>query len=106
VLKNLLSNAIKYSPQGGSIMVRGEALPGCVQVSVQDRGIGMSPDQQTHLFEKFYRANASNTAIGGTGLGLAICKLIVELHGGRIGADSEYGAGSTFFFTLPISSQT
>ncbi len=107
VVKNLLSNAVKYSPHGGtvSIYVRNES--DCLTVTVQDHGIGMTPQQQAHLFEKFYRADASNTAIRGTGLGLAISKLIVELHGGHIWAESEYGAGTTVSFTLPLNhSQT
>jgi PAS domain S-box-containing protein len=101
VLKNLLSNAIKYSPQGGTITITAQGLPGYVKVGISDQGLGMTPEQQVHLFEKFYRADASNTAIGGTGLGLAICKLIIELHGGKIWAESDYGSGSTFYFTVP-----
>lgn len=101
VLKNLISNAIKYSPQGGTITISAQALPGQIKVGISDQGFGMTPEQQVHLFEKFYRADASNTAIGGTGLGLAICKLIIELHGGKIWAESEYGSGSTFYFTVP-----
>lgn len=102
VVKNLVSNAVKYSPNGGPITIRGACTPGFLQISVQDSGIGITREQQSHLFEKFYRADASNTAIGGTGLGLAISKLIIELHGGKIWAESEYQHGSTFFFTLPL----
>ncbi len=105
VLQNLLSNAIKYSPQGGIVTIRGQVTPDFIKVSVQDEGIGMTPEQQAHLFERFYRADASNTAIGGTGLGLAISKLIVELHGGQMWAESQAGIGSTFHFTLPRSAQ-
>jgi signal transduction histidine kinase len=103
VVKNLLSNAIKYSPDGGPIVVRTEAKGSQVEISVQDHGIGMTPEQQRHLFEEFYRANASNTAIGGTGLGLAICKKIVELHNGTICAESKTQVGSVFRFTLPVA---
>lgn len=103
VLQNLLSNAVKYSPDGGTITVRGQVTPGFLQISVADQGIGMTPQQQLHLFERFYRADASNTTISGTGLGLAISKLIVELHGGRIWAHSEYGIGTTMYFTLPLA---
>ncbi|MHB8628438.1 MAG: sensor histidine kinase [Aggregatilineales bacterium] len=102
VLQNLLSNAIKYSPKGGTITVRTQLIPNYLQVSVQDQGIGMTAQQQAHLFERFYRADASNTTISGTGLGLAICKLIIELHGGQIWAESEYGIGTTVYFTLPL----
>ncbi len=103
VIKNLISNAIKYSPEGTPILVRGEADEDSVRISVKDQGVGLTREQQAHLFEKFYRADASNTAINGTGLGLAICKLIVELHGGQIWAQSEYGYGSTFYFELPLT---
>jgi PAS domain S-box-containing protein len=105
VLKNLLNNAIKYSPHGGPIKVRLNGGTDRVQISVTDQGIGMTEEQASHLFEKFFRADASNTAIGGTGLGLAICKLIIELHGGALWAESRYGEGSTFFFTLPADAQ-
>lgn len=105
VCKNLLSNAIKYSPAGGLITIRARPVPGYLQVSVSDQGIGITPEQQAHLFEKFYRADTSNTGTSGTGLGLTICKLIVELHGGRIWVDSEYGVGSTFHFTLPLGEE-
>lgn len=101
--KNLLSNAIKYSPTGSTITIRLNILPDSLQVSIQDQGIGLTPEQQAHLFEKFYRADASNTAVGGTGLGLAICQLIIELHGGKIWVESERGAGSTFHFMLPLT---
>jgi signal transduction histidine kinase len=103
VFQNLLSNAIKFSPSGGAVTIHGQLIAGFVQISVRDRGIGMTAQQQLHLFERFYRADASNTTISGTGLGLAICKLIVELHGGQIWAESEPGVGTTINFTLPTS---
>jgi PAS domain S-box-containing protein len=103
VARNLLSNAVKYSPQGGPITIRGRVVPDYLEISIEDKGIGITPEQLAHLFEKFYRADASNTAIGGTGLGLAISKLIIELHGGRIWVESQYGIGSTFYFTLPLA---
>jgi len=103
VVKNLLSNAVKFSPKGGTITIRSQVIPGHLEISVQDEGIGMTPEQQVHLFEKFYRADASNTSISGTGLGLAVSKLIVELHGGETWAESEYGVGSTFYVKLPLA---
>jgi PAS domain S-box-containing protein len=103
VIKNLLSNAVKYSAQGSVITVDSAVIDGQVRVGIRDQGIGMTPEQLAHLFEKFYRADASNMAVGGTGLGLAISKLIVELHGGKIWAESEYGISSTFYFTLPLN---
>lgn len=102
VLRNLLSNAVKYSPDGGSVVIRAETRDGLLAISVQDQGIGMTPEQQTHLFERFYRADASSRSIGGTGLGLTICKLIVEGHGGQIQVESEYGVGTTISFTVPV----
>jgi signal transduction histidine kinase/PAS domain-containing protein len=101
--KNLLSNAIKYSPAGGTITVRSRVIPGFLEISVQDEGIGMTPEQQAHLFEKFYRADASNASIRGTGLGLVISKAIVELHGGAIWVESQHGVGTTVYFTLPLA---
>ena len=103
VLRNLLSNAVKYSPRGGPVTVRGRERRGCVEVSVQDEGIGMTPEQQQNLFQKFYRAQTGDRAPKGAGLGLAICKLIVEKHGGRIWVESEKGVGTTFAFTIPIA---
>ncbi len=100
--KNLLSNAVKYSPRGGAVLIRGRVDGDCLEISVQDEGIGMTPEEQAHLFEKFYRADASNTAVAGTGLGLAICKQIVELHGGKIWVESQAGTGTTVWFTLPL----
>ena len=102
VMGNLVSNAVKYSPDGGLITFASRVQDGMLEIRVTDQGIGMTPEQQQHLFERFYRASNGNNAIGGTGLGLTICKLIVEQHGGRISADSEYGVGSTFTITLPL----
>lgn len=101
VVRNLLSNAVKYSPKDSTIAVSASLRDEWIQVSVQDEGVGLTPDQQRHLFEKFYRANEVN--VEGAGLGLAICRLIVEKHGGEIWVESEYGRGSTFSFTLPLA---
>jgi signal transduction histidine kinase len=68
---------------------------------VLDEGIGMTPEEMDHLFERFYRADTVST--GGTGLGLTICKLIVEGHGGEIHAESKPGEGSIFTFTVPLA---
>ena len=103
VLRNLLSNAVKYSPDGGSVVIRAEAMGGQLAISVQDSGIGMTSEQQTHLFERFYRADSTNRSIGGTGLGLTICKLIVEGHGGKMRVDSDFGEGTTVSFTVPLA---
>jgi len=105
VINNLLANATKYSPDGGRVTVQARAVDPFLQVSIQDEGIGMTPDQQAHLFEPFYRADASNIAVGGIGLGLAICQAIVERHGGEIGVDSQTEAGTTVHFTLPLAKE-
>jgi signal transduction histidine kinase/CheY-like chemotaxis protein len=108
VLTNLVSNALKYTPPGGWIKVllevTGEAS---VTTCVADSGIGIAPDDQKRLFQKFFRAdNSSTREAGGTGLGLVIAKTIVELLGGAIWVDSEMGRGSRFYFTLPLSPET
>jgi signal transduction histidine kinase/DNA-binding response OmpR family regulator len=104
VLINLISNAVKYSPDGGEVRVRAEAVGGAVRVSVHDQGIGIGREDQKLLFTKFYRVDSALTReIGGTGLGLSICKSIIDLLGGEIGCDSTAGGGSTFWFTLPIA---
>jgi len=102
VLKNLLSNAVKYSPDGGLIRVTGEISEDHFQVSVEDQGIGMTPEQLERIFEKFYRVDASHSAIEGTGLGMNIVKYIVEAHGGEIWVESELGKGTTVKFVIPI----
>lgn len=103
VLRNIISNAVKYSPEGGPVLVSGRNVGDAVQISVTDAGMGLTAEQQRHLFEKFYRAHAMPRGARGTGLGLAICRLIVEGHGGQIWAESEQGVGSTFTFTIPAA---
>jgi signal transduction histidine kinase/HAMP domain-containing protein len=104
VLRNLVENAVKYSPEGGTVTVRGDVDGAEAVVSVSDEGIGIAPEDLARVFDRFYRADG--TAVrkaGGTGLGLSICRGIVEMHGGRISADSHPGVGSTFRFTLPLA---
>jgi signal transduction histidine kinase len=101
VLENLISNALKYSPQGGLIMLKTVIDQGYLRVSVCDEGIGMTDEQRTRAFEKFYRADTRETAIGGFGLGLAIAQNIIEAHGGRIWLESEIDKGTCSYFTLP-----
>jgi len=102
VLKNLLSNAIKFSPAGGLIWVKGKVVDMGYQVSIEDQGMGMTPDQVEKVFDKFYRVDASNTAIEGTGLGMSIVKYIVEAHGGKVWVESEFEKGTTVRFTMPV----
>jgi signal transduction histidine kinase len=119
ILGNLLSNAIKYSPQGGEIVLRADILrtpppsapplppEPAMLITVSDPGIGIPAEELPRIFERFYRVDNSNTRkIGGTGLGLAITQALVELHGGRIWVESTPGEGSTFFFTLPLATDS
>lgn len=102
VMDNLLSNAIKYSPRGGTVRIAGEPLEGLYRVSVSDEGIGMTAAQSARAFEKFYRADASDTAVSGTGLGLTLVEHIVTAHGGRVWIDSAPGEGTTVSFEIPL----
>lgn len=105
VITNLVSNARKYSPNGGEINVHvwHSAPENSVFVSVADQGLGIPKDQLPKMFTRFSRVKAKGFEnIPGTGLGLAMVKSLVELHGGRIWVESEYGKGSTFTFTLPV----
>jgi len=102
VLGNLIDNAIKYSNEGGLVHVAARPIPGFVEVSVVDRGIGMPANIMPSLFHKFYRSHRSRETVAGTGIGLYICKAIVSSHGGIITARSIENEGSTFSFTLPI----
>jgi signal transduction histidine kinase len=102
ILTNLLSNAIKYSPKGGEIRFNLICEPDTITFQMQDPGIGITPKDQSHLFEPFYRgSNVSN--ISGNGLGLSIIKKCVEAHQGNITLESEIGKGSTFTVILKQS---
>jgi two-component system phosphate regulon sensor histidine kinase PhoR len=102
VLMNLLHNAVKFSPSGGRVTVGAKAEADDVIVSVRDEGVGIPERELERIFERFYKVDRARVrGKGGTGLGLAIARHIVEGHGGRIRAESEDGAGSTFSFTIP-----
>jgi GAF domain-containing protein len=105
VVLNLVSNAVKYTYADGRVWLRAFLNPsGMLQVDVEDNGVGISPEQQQHLFRRFYRAdNPLRDEAGGTGLGLSIAKSFVELHGGEMWVKSEAGKGSTFSFILPLT---
>lgn len=107
ILDNLIDNAIKYTPEGGEIWVNARGDGDKVLINVTDTGIGVSPDDAGHIFQKFYRVDNSQTRqIGGTGLGLYLVKQRVEAMGGRVWVESSFGDGSTFFVSLPRLSNT
>lgn len=103
VLDNLLGNAIKYSPEGGEIDLACSRRDGEAMITVRDRGVGITLEEQQRIFTPYTRAERTAWAAG-HGLGLYICSEIVRRHGGRIGVHSEPGKGSEFWFTLPIAS--
>ncbi|TDO20723.1 ATP-binding protein [Pedobacter duraquae] len=103
VISNLVSNAIKYSPLGTTITVGCESVNDTVTVSVSDEGMGISETDLQHLFERYYRVESGNTAlISGFGIGLYLCAEIVQIHSGKIWAESTIGEGSTFYFSIPL----
>jgi len=102
VVVNLLTNALKYSPPDSPIEIRLEQTEGLVELSVQDHGLGLLPEDAVRLFQKFYRTKEGRRAKG-AGLGLYICRLIVEAHGGGIRVSSQPGQGAVFTVALPLS---
>jgi len=100
VLSNLLDNAIKYTPPGGKITVSAEEVDNKVIISVQDTGIGISPEEIPRIFDRFFRADKSRP-VPGAGLGLSLVQAIVQRHGGEIKVSSSPGSGSTFTMALP-----
>jgi two-component system sensor histidine kinase BaeS len=105
VLTNLTGNALQYTPERGKITISAKRINNEIQFSVHDTGIGIPPEHLSHIFDRFYRVDKSRSrqAGGGSGIGLTIARALVEVHGGRIWAESEgEGQGSTFAFTLPV----
>ncbi len=104
VLLNLLQNALRHTPAGGTVRLGAQAEGSAVHVQVADTGEGIAREDLAHIFERFYRADASRArASGGTGLGLTIARGLVEAMGGRIWAESTPGRGTTVHFTLPVA---
>ncbi len=102
VLRNLFDNALRYTPAGGSITFRGVTDEEGIAVQVEDTGTGIPQEHLTRIFERFYRVDPSRSrAEGGTGLGLAIVRHTVEAHGGRVGAESQLGRGTTISAWFP-----
>lgn len=103
VLSNILKNAISFTEDYGEVVIRGEQHHDYVQVSVKDNGIGIPAKDLPFVFDRFYQVEDHLTRRhGGMGLGLSVAKVMVEMHGGRIWADSEEGKGSIFSFILPV----
>jgi two-component system sensor histidine kinase SenX3 len=101
-LSNLLENAVAYSPRDASVSVSRRRVGDTVEIAVTDRGIGIAPQHQTRVFERFFRVDpARSRATGGTGLGLAIVKHVLANHGGHVRLWSSPGTGSTFTMCLP-----
>ena len=101
---NLLHNSIKFTPEAGRICIHLRQCAEQAEFRIADTGIGIAPDDQARLFERFFKADkARNRALGGSGLGLSIVKKIVEMHKGDIKVESTLGAGATFIVTLPLA---
>jgi len=101
VLWNIVGNAIKFTRQG-TITISVQSRPNVLFFAVRDRGIGIRPENLALVFEQFRQVDTSKSGTtGGTGLGMPISKRLIEMHGGEIGVESTYGAGSTFWFTIP-----
>jgi signal transduction histidine kinase len=103
VMKALLDNAVKFSPEKARVQVRASQQNGRVQLQVVDRGIGIAPQHQKQIFERFFQIdNTATRRYGGTGMGLALVKQLVELQQGRVTVESAEGRGSTFTVVLPV----
>jgi signal transduction histidine kinase len=96
----LLDNGIKYTPAGGAVVISVANETGKIWITIRDSGIGIAPEHLPHIFERFYRADASRTGNEGAGLGLSIAQMIAELHGTKIEAASRLNVGSSFRFYL------
>jgi signal transduction histidine kinase len=106
VLLNLITNGIKYTHENGSVSVEARTVGDFVEIWVNDTGIGIAREDQDKVFQRFTQIDSSATrSQGGTGLGLAIVRELVELHGGTIRLQSKLGKGSSFIFTMPISTR-
>jgi signal transduction histidine kinase len=104
LVDNLLSNAIKYTPEGGRVGVRLAVEGSNAVLSVEDTGIGIAPEDQGRIFERFYRVDkARSRQLGGTGLGLSIVKHVALAHGGNVSLKSSPGRGSTFRVQIPLA---
>ena len=100
---NLIHNAIKFTPKNGQINISLSVDGDTAVVKISDTGAGIAPDDQMHIFERFYKVDkARDRSLGGNGLGLSLAKKIVEMHGGHITVESDIGKGAAFFVFLPV----
>jgi two-component system, OmpR family, phosphate regulon sensor histidine kinase PhoR len=103
---NLIYNSIKFTPSGGKIGIKVLKKDDKVKITISDTGLGISKEDQEHIFERFYKVDKSRThSDGGSGLGLSIAKKIVEMHHGMISVKSQVGEGTTFIISLPVNSE-
>lgn len=102
VVNNLVSNAIKYAPEAGEVLLHISRVSDYVKLSVTDYGVGISPEDQKRVFERFFRVGEIQQRFPGMGIGLYICDQIIKNHNGSLWVESEKGKGATFSFTLPI----
>jgi len=102
VIMNILTNAFKFTPQGGTVALRGKEKDETLMVEVQDTGPGIAKENWQRVFEAYYRVESDRQHRTGLGLGLALCKIIIEAHNGEIWVESKEGIGSTFGFSLPL----
>jgi two-component system CheB/CheR fusion protein len=103
VVINFLTNAVKYSPKANKVIITCIIADGEFKITVQDFGIGIPANKRPYLFDRFFRVQESSTHFAGLGLGLYISAEIIKRHNGKIGVESEMGAGSTFWFAVPVS---
>jgi signal transduction histidine kinase len=104
ILLNLFDNAMRHTPEDGQIRVNAIQDGRFVRISISDTGTGIRADDREHIFDRFYRVDASRSKeTGGTGLGLSIVRALVEAHGGTIQAESSPDGGAEFTFTLPLA---
>jgi two-component system phosphate regulon sensor histidine kinase PhoR len=103
VVVNLVNNAVKYAPDSKDITINITRQDNFARISISDNGPGIPPEKLPYLFDRYYRVDSSGKQYSGLGLGLYICAEIIKKHNGQIGADSELGKGSTFWFTLPLN---
>ena len=104
VIHNLISNAVKYSPQGSIINIACVTVNGLANITVKDHGMGIKPEDIDKIFDRYYRVDGDHMfSISGFGIGLYLCAEIIHRHYGEVWAESEFGEGSTFGFSLPLS---